>query len=68
MSLTTPESIRRLQRKLYTASKAEPARRFHQLYDKMYREDILLYAYALVRAAKGARTPGVDGETFADIA
>jgi RNA-directed DNA polymerase len=67
VSLTTPESIRSLQRKLYTAAKAEPARRFHQLYDKMYREDILLHAYALVRAAKGARTPGVDGETFAAI-
>ena len=67
MSLATPTTIRRLQRKLYTAAKAEPARRFHQLYDKLYREDILRHAYASVRAAKGARTPGVDGETFADI-
>jgi len=67
VSLRTPESIRRLQRKLYTAAKAEPARRFHQLHDKMYRDDILLHAYSLVGAAKGARTPGVDGETFADI-
>ena len=67
MSLTTPTTIRRLQRKLYTAAKAEPARRFHQLYDKMYREDILVHAYSSVRATKGARTPGVDGETFAEI-
>jgi RNA-directed DNA polymerase len=67
VSLTTPDAIRSLQRKLYTAAKAEPARRFHQLYDKVYRSDILLHAYALVCAATGARTPGVDGETFADI-
>ena len=67
MSLTTPDAIRSLQRTLYTAAKAEPARRFHQLYDKVYRGDILLHAYSLARAAKGARTPGVDGVTFAAI-
>lgn len=67
MSLTTPESVRSLQRKLYSAAKVSPSRRFHQLYDKVYREDIVFHAYALVRAAKGAKTPGVDGETFADI-
>lgn len=67
MGLRTPDAIRSLQRKLYTAAKAEPARRFHQLYDKVYRSDILLHAYFLARAAKGARTPGVDGLRFADI-
>ena len=65
MSLTTPEKIRSLQRKLYTAAKAEPTRRFHQLYDKVPRWDILVHAYRLAKSAAGA--PGVDGVTFADI-
>ena len=62
MSLATPEKIRRLQRKLYLQAKQEPAFRFYQLYDKVYRADILQQAYALCKAQGGA--PGVDGETF----
>jgi hypothetical protein len=62
VSLRTPDAIRSLQRKLYTAAKAEPARRFHQLYGKVYRSDILLHAYFLARAAKGARARGGWGE------
>jgi RNA-directed DNA polymerase len=65
MSLQTPEKIRTLQRKLYRKAKAEPAFRFYALYDKIYREDILRYAYGLVRANAGA--PGVDGLSFAQI-
>ena len=63
--LVTPEKVRKLQRALYAKAKEEPRFRFYQLYDKLYREDILGHAYALCRANGG--NPGVDGERFSDI-
>ncbi len=63
--LTTPETIRTLQRKLIAPAKQEPAYRFYALYDKISREDILGHAWRLVRANRGS--PGVDGINFEAI-
>ena len=62
MSLNTPEKIRNFQKKLYLKAKAEPDFRFYQLYDKIYRDDILRHAYGLAKRNGGA--PGVDRKTF----
>src|SRR2546428_3318831 len=65
MSLETPAKIRMLQRKLYLKAKEEPVYRFYLLHDKIYREDILAYAYKLAKSNQGA--PGVDGQSFEQI-
>jgi 16S rRNA C1402 N4-methylase RsmH len=53
------EKVSELQRTLYLAAKADNARRFHSLYDKIYREDVLKEAWNRVRTNGGAA--GTDG-------
>jgi RNA-directed DNA polymerase len=59
------DKARELQRTLYRAAKASPSRRFHALYDKVFRGDILERAWQEVKANAG--TAGVDGQTIEAI-
>ena len=65
MSLGPPEKLQKLQAALHAKAKASPNQRFHALYDKVYRSDVLAYAYARCKANGGAA--GVDDQTFEDI-
>src|SRR6516162_2301649 len=65
MILTPPESVRKLQTALQAKAKGAPNYRFYLLYDKLYRKDVLAYAYQRCKANKG--TPGIDEQEFADI-
>src|SRR5574341_1518907 len=56
------EGSRALQRVLYRSAKQQPDRRFHALFDKVARSDILFRAWDEVRANRGA--PGADGVTI----
>jgi RNA-directed DNA polymerase len=61
----TQDKVQDLQRALYRAAKASPTRRFHALYDKVYREDILARAWQEVKANGGK--PGIDGRNIKEI-
>ena len=65
MSLPPPQKVRKLQRALHAKAKGSPGYRFYALYDKVYREDVLAYAYRRCAAERGAA--GVDGQGFEDI-
>ena len=65
MSLAPPPKVQKLQAALHAKAKGSPTYRFYALYDKVYREDILLFAYRCCKANGGA--PGVDGQDFVDI-
>ncbi len=65
MSLSTPNSVQKLQTALHAKAKGSPDLRFYTLYDKMYRADVPAYAYACCRVNRGAA--GVDDQTFDDI-
>ena len=65
MSLQPPEKTRKLQEALHAKAKGSPGYRFYLLYDKVYREDVLTFAYQRCKANGGAA--GVDGQNFEDI-
>jgi len=59
------DKVRQLQRRLWTAAKRSPDRRFHALYDRIFRRDVLEEAWRRVRRNKGAA--GVDEQTLAGL-
>ena len=58
----TKVKVRELQRTLYLAAKANAKRRFHALYDKVCRTDVMWIAWARVKANRGSA--GIDGVTI----
>ncbi len=56
------DNVRQLQNRLWAAAKQSPGRRFHALYDRIHRPDVLWEAWKRVRANRGAA--GVDGLTL----
>lgn len=65
MTNNSKEKVRQLQNKLYLTAKKCSSRRFHALYDKVYRDDVLYEAWKRVKANQGSS--GVDGITIEDI-
>jgi group II intron reverse transcriptase/maturase len=64
-NITEQDKVRELQVKLYLAAKRSPNRRFHALWDRIYRRDVLERAWQRVRENRGA--PGIDGITITQI-
>jgi RNA-directed DNA polymerase len=64
-AMATRDKVAELQRALYRAAKALPERRFHALYDKVHRRDVLWRAW--VNVARNGGAAGVDGVTIAAI-
>jgi hypothetical protein len=57
MSLTPPLKVGKLQTALHTKAKNSPDYRFYALYDKVYRRDVLAFAY--VRSRNNGGVPGL---------
>jgi RNA-directed DNA polymerase len=60
-----PAKVRQLQNRLWAAAKQSKGRRFHALYDRIYRSDVLWEAWERVRANRGAA--GIDQVTIAAV-
>src|SRR5260370_31655132 len=65
MRLRTRLSVQKLQTGLHDKAKGSPKFRFYALCDKVYRADVMAFAYECCKANRGAA--GVDGQTFEDI-
>jgi group II intron reverse transcriptase/maturase len=63
--LVPREKVRQLQRQLWVAAKRAPGRRFHALYDQLWRGDVLQEAWRRVRANRGAA--GVDRQSIGGV-
>jgi len=63
---TNSVKVQKLQAALHAKAKGSPTFRFYALYDKVYRADVLHEAFRQCRSNGGA--PGVDGQTFDEIA
>ncbi len=59
------DKVRELQRRLWAAAKQASGRRFHALYDHVWRSDVLQEAWGRVRANRGAA--GIDGQSIRDV-
>src|SRR5436189_5661837 len=63
--VATGGDVRELQRRLWACAKRSPERRFHALYDRIWRGDVLSEAWRRVRRNRGAA--GVDHQTLAEV-
>ena len=63
--VATGGDVRELQRTLWACAKRSPVRRFHALYDRIWRSDVLREAWRRVRSNRGAA--GVDRQTLAEV-
>jgi group II intron reverse transcriptase/maturase len=59
------DKVRQLQRRLCAAAKQSPERRFHALYDRMWRSDVLDEAWKRVKRNRGSA--GLDSQTIAEV-
>ncbi len=63
--MASPANVRKLQRALWAAAKQFEGRRFHALYDRVHRGDVLWEAWARVSTNRGAA--GVDRITLVAV-
>jgi RNA-directed DNA polymerase len=59
------DNVRQLRRRLWAAAKQSPERRFHALYDRMWRRDVLHEAWKRVKRNRGSA--GLDAQTIAEV-